>query len=218
MQIGIWLLDLAKSGTLPAGVIAYGIDQNPTLFPQNPPGNIKFSTNNITSLPEEWSDTFLLVNQRLLISALRKEEWVSAINEMYRVLVPGGWVQLCEIGWWKAGPAVERALSVFKALYDSKGLLFEACREIPHMLHVAGFVDIHTVERHTTLAGEEGAQHRLNSIRFGRAIKPQVISQSGSSVSDEDFESLVSAADDEMENTPDSDKHYTMFYAQKPYV
>ncbi|KAF9457668.1 S-adenosyl-L-methionine-dependent methyltransferase [Collybia nuda] len=217
---GAWLLDLAKGGTIPMGVIGYGVDQNPVLFPKNPPSNLRFLTGDITALPADWSDTFLLVNQRLLLSALHKDEWVSAINEIYRVLAPGGWIQLCEVNTWKAGPAIERERSVLRVLYDSGGFFFEPCKEIPSMLHFAGFVDIHTIDKVTTLAGEEGTQHRENTIRVFCATKSQIVflGERCGIKSEEDFESLVAAMDDEMKNTPDADKQYTYFYAQKPYV
>ncbi|KAH9841078.1 uncharacterized protein C8Q71DRAFT_743255 [Rhodofomes roseus] len=47
---------------------------------------------------------FKLVHQRLLIAALRSWEWTVALREIFRVLQPGGWVQLGEVGPWKAGP------------------------------------------------------------------------------------------------------------------
>jgi hypothetical protein len=210
-------LDLVSSGELPSGAVAYGIDPYSRTVPKNPPEGIVFSKDSVTSLPKDWSDTFVLVHQRLLLGALLKDEWASAMNEIYRVLAPGGWIQLCEWNSWKAGPAVERHRLALQALCDSMGYIFEPCKEIPSMLHLSGFTDIHTVEKYTTLAGGEGSQHRSNLMGVFRGLKPQVVSRGGLG-SDEEFESLMAAVDDEMENTPDSETSYTIFYAQKPYV
>ncbi|KAG0732808.1 hypothetical protein G6F62_013762 [Rhizopus arrhizus] len=43
-------------------------------------------------------DTFDFVNMRLLVYALRAEEWPMAIQEVIRVVKPGGMIQLCEGG------------------------------------------------------------------------------------------------------------------------
>jgi len=209
-------LDLAES--IPPTVLAYGIDIQPRLFPKEPPHNVQLSVNSVTSLPLEWDNTFVLVHQRLLMAGLRKGEWISALKEMYRVLAPGGWVQLCECDSWAAGSAVERERSLMKALFDSEGLLFDCCQVIPSMLRSAGFTNVHIVEKHLTLFGEEGAYDRSNSVDVFRAMKTPIMAQGGLGhvVSDEEFDHLVDAVGREMETTRGSVKRYTVFYAQKP--
>ena len=67
-----------------------GIDINASLFPKAHPSNVHFSTGSIVSLPEDWTGTFDLVHQRLLIGSLQSNEWEATISEIYRVLKPGG--------------------------------------------------------------------------------------------------------------------------------
>ncbi|KAF9058990.1 hypothetical protein BDP27DRAFT_1143624, partial [Rhodocollybia butyracea] len=73
-----------------------GIDISQCLFPTQPPQNITFAVHTVTNLPESWSNRFKLANQRLLIGALTSDQWGTALRELYRVLKPGGWIQLLE--------------------------------------------------------------------------------------------------------------------------
>ncbi|KAF5350041.1 hypothetical protein D9756_009186 [Leucocoprinus leucothites] len=98
---GHWLLSLAKErdiyNKIPS-VYLRGIDISSHMFPSPSltPPNTSFSINSITSLPANWSNTISLIHQRLLMAALQAPQWHSALSEMYRVLAPGGWIQLFE--------------------------------------------------------------------------------------------------------------------------
>lgn len=60
------------------------------------PENVTFQLCNILDgLPYE-DNTFDFVHMRQLIVALRAKEWPAVLNEIYRVLKPGGLVQLVE--------------------------------------------------------------------------------------------------------------------------
>ncbi|KAL1665325.1 S-adenosyl-L-methionine-dependent methyltransferase, partial [Schizophyllum commune] len=67
---GIWALQ--ASAQYPE-VSFTGIDIESVNFP-TPPPNVEFLVHNITALPKEWSGSFDLVHQSLLIAALRTEE------------------------------------------------------------------------------------------------------------------------------------------------
>ena len=76
------------------------VDIEPRLFPTSHPKNIEFRVESVTQLPSDWSNSFSLVHQRLLLAALQIPEWPTALGEIYRVLRPGGWVQLAESSGW----------------------------------------------------------------------------------------------------------------------
>jgi hypothetical protein len=90
-----WLLDLA--GQVSPEVFLRGIDIESRIFLSNPASNIHLSTDSVTKLPASWSSTFILVHQRHLILGLTFNDWQAAFKEMYRIIVPGGWVNLFEI-------------------------------------------------------------------------------------------------------------------------
>lgn len=57
-----------------------------------------FSYGNVVKGLPYADDTFDFVNMRLLVYALRAEEWPMAIQEVIRVVRPGGMIQLYEGG------------------------------------------------------------------------------------------------------------------------
>ncbi|KAI0942582.1 hypothetical protein AcW1_003173 [Taiwanofungus camphoratus] len=119
-----WLLGLISS--VPPSVELFGINIESRLFLlederiTSREGNTHFSVGTITKLPVEWSNIFLLVHQRLLVAALRFPEWIHAIREMFRVLAPDGWVQLEEVGEWKASAITDKHRSLVQTLFYAK--------------------------------------------------------------------------------------------------
>ncbi|OBZ69445.1 hypothetical protein A0H81_10641 [Grifola frondosa] len=153
---GIFLLDLVENKTVPVSVVLQGLDIESRLFPLEDPrvisrGNVHFTVGTVTKLPEDWTNSFALVHQRLLIAALQAHEWVEACSEIYRVLTPGGWVQLGEVGSPKAGVVTEKHLSLLHTLLTAKGLLRDIAIHLPKMLETAGFVGVSVEERKVTL-------------------------------------------------------------------
>ena len=69
--LGIWAL---QASTQYPEINFTGIDIESRNIPTSSPPNAEFLVHNITALPEEWSGTFDLVHQRLLLAALRAEE------------------------------------------------------------------------------------------------------------------------------------------------
>ena len=84
---------------MPEDVELIGVDVSPNNFPDaaNLPKNIHLSLASATNLPKEWSNKFELVNQCFMLSALLAAEWPQVVSEIFRVLKPGGRVQLCEL-------------------------------------------------------------------------------------------------------------------------
>ncbi|OCB87580.1 S-adenosyl-L-methionine-dependent methyltransferase [Sanghuangporus baumii] len=73
------------------------------------PSNVKLPEMPSLSLPSDWDGSFDFVNQRLLIGAFTVEQWKMALSGYFRVLRPGGVLQLIETG-------------LFISLHDSDSL------------------------------------------------------------------------------------------------
>lgn len=217
----MWLLDFAKS--VPTSVELYGIDIEANAFP--PPdsfaGNMHFSVASILSLPENWSNQFTLVHQRLLLSALRHRDWPNAMKELYRVVAPGGWVQLCEASDWQSGPVNERLITLRAALDNHRDLFRDCAKEFPKMLQEAGFANIKSIDRSAPLgkwAGQHGEDARDNLSSLYRSMKIPVLDAGGFSIinSEEEYDSLIDEAMKEFDETIGSQIHYITCWAQKP--
>src|ERR1700761_2344905 len=124
--LGLWVLDLATSVDSSTQMI--GVDIETRLFPASPPKNIQFRVESVTNLPAEWSNTFSLVHQRLLVVALQVPQWPTALSEIYRVLRPGGWVQIAESTPWHddieypAWPCLAKLAALYRAVARSRNL------------------------------------------------------------------------------------------------
>jgi hypothetical protein len=217
-----WLLDLAEQ--VPPTVLLYGIDIGSRLFPSDPASNIHLSVNSVTNLLASWSSTFTLVHQRFLIMGLTLPDWQAAFNELYRILVPGGWINLLEPQLdvsqfsWNPGPATTKMFMLMRAVMLANGFVPDLPRSLPALLKEAGFVNIHTEERGTSLYGEGGAGMRDNCHRGLLALKTPVLDAGGMGFvkSEEEFHSLSNATRKEWSETPEAVVQIFTFYAQKP--
>ncbi|KIK66223.1 hypothetical protein GYMLUDRAFT_239209 [Collybiopsis luxurians FD-317 M1] len=121
-------------------------------FPQSHPSNIRFSLHSVLDLPEEWSGTFLYAHQRLLVAAMNDARWRKAISELFRVLLPGGWVELVETEAkdfrFAVGPYSEKLTSLIKSMYAEKGVIGNLGAYLPPLMEEAGFVNVRCEARH----------------------------------------------------------------------
>jgi len=214
-------LELAHS--LSSSTKLMGIDIESTVFPSPDsfPSNVQFMVTNVVQLPLAWNDRFKLVHQRLLVGALLLTEWPIAMERIYRVLKPGGWVQLTESGEWHSGPATKEMAQIRLALGQVLGLLCDYGKSLPEMLSKAGFINIQVEPRPAPFgkwAGEHGEESRDNMISLIKAMKSRVLDDGGYGLlkSEEDFDQLVHDVENEWDETPGSGNVWVVYYAQKP--
>ena len=217
-SIGIWLLEAEEEITV--DVDMHGFDIESRLFPRSHPTNMSFSKLSVTSLPHEWDDTFAFVHQRLLVAALQKPDWERAISEIYRVLAGDGWVQLGEVGPWKAGPITAKHQGLVQALFNAKGLVLDCAAYIPAMLAQTGFTNIRVEERSIPLgkwAGDHGSDGAANFIGVFRAMKTPILKAGGLGLvhSEEEFDTLLDQVEEEWDQTPGAEIKFYIFSAQK---
>lgn len=219
--IGSWLLDFAS--TVPADIELYASDVETRLFPRQPPDNMKLFKASVTDLPKDWTDSFQLIHQRLLMSALTSQEWPIAIRGLFRVTKPGGWVELCE-----ASPELDcpshpnhKALRTPELAYEASDHVLQTASLLPQWLQDAGFTDIHSVEGKFPIgkwAGPHGEHARDGLIGFFKALKTPILSRGGLGFaqSEEEYDAIIDDFERVCNETPNTfGKNYTV-YARKP--
>ncbi|KAF9002341.1 hypothetical protein BDQ17DRAFT_1243432 [Cyathus striatus] len=213
----VWLSDLAT--TVPETVELHGIDIESYLFPppEDHPTNFKLSVANVTNLPIEWSDTFTLINQRLLVGALKRTEWPVALSELYRVTKPNGWIQLLEATHWEGGQATNQMADLVRKLCGSRGIDVDVPLSLEDLVKDAGFRNVHATEYKMVLgksAGGIGAQHREFMMDLWNGLK-DILLLTGLVSSEEDLSALLNKAEKEMEETYGACLPFFVLYGQK---
>ncbi|CAI2185454.1 6682_t:CDS:2, partial [Funneliformis geosporum] len=91
---GSWLFELATE--FPS-VSFTGMDISPVIPSTIKPRNISFVRGNVLEgLPFD-DNTFDFVHQRFLVAAIPLNDWQNLVNELVRVLKPGGYLELMEM-------------------------------------------------------------------------------------------------------------------------
>ncbi|CAO3691159.1 unnamed protein product [Rhizopus stolonifer] len=136
---GSWVMDMA---TQYPNAQFVGIDQYP-FFPGNiRPANVSFRQADVLlGLPFD-SNSFDFVQLRLFSLTFNRSQWIEALNEVLRLLKPGGYVQLLEPRLMEEGDALiteytQRIKSVLECndvdseLYDHLSLMLENSQITP---------------------------------------------------------------------------------------
>src|SRR5688572_8809464 len=88
---GSWLFDMATKFSNPSFI---GIDISPVIPQGIKPQNVDFVHGNILDGLPFQDNTFDYVHQRLLIVGIPLDQWQGLVDEMVRVLKPGGYLEV----------------------------------------------------------------------------------------------------------------------------
>lgn len=208
-------MDMAAE--MPPTVKIHGTDIAGNRFPTSHPDNVSFSVCSVLSLPQEWTGRFDYIHQRLLMGALKREEWPVAIAAMWRTVKPGGWVQLGEFAFrdYDIGPATDAWCAIHSQLYRRNDLVYRIFAEIPDLLREVGFRDVHVECRGYPIGGEKGKAGRFSLLEYYRGVKPKVV-ELGLLKSDQEAEESLLAMEKELESVDDAEIALAYTWAQKP--
>ncbi|KAF5350018.1 hypothetical protein D9756_009179 [Leucocoprinus leucothites] len=230
---GHWLLSLAnerdRNHKVPS-IHLRGIDISSRMFPlpSLTPRDTNFTTHSITSLPLSWSNTISLIHQRLVYLGLQAPQWTSALSEMYRVLVPGGWIQLFEPRYpsYVSPSAAIRNHKAFqlrnKLGFEKRQVVMDIVYRLPEWIEKTGFVNLKVEKRHLPMgaswAGESSASGVKAVMGVWRALKEPVMKAGGLGIvrSEEEYDAVIEDLGRLCEETPETYFEFWVFTAQKP--
>ncbi|KAL4913605.1 hypothetical protein BDW62DRAFT_220576 [Aspergillus aurantiobrunneus] len=97
---GIWLWDAQRFLNHRAGEADrsfHGFDISPAQFPA-PPAGIDFSVHDVLKpFPPEYHNRYDLVHVRMLVTAFVEPEYQTAVDNLFSILKPGGYLQWMEL-------------------------------------------------------------------------------------------------------------------------
>lgn len=176
-----------------------------------------FAVTSVLDLPDEWTNKFDLVHQHLLIGALKYDAWAVAIKEIFRVIKPGGLVELCESIPFKldSGPRSRRYMDAFRQIAKHYNMDFDIVHRIPDLLLQAGFVEIHTevkIVNFGPAGGADGHRFSLTHAGIARGFWGPLMVAGGLGVAQsEEWKALIDEAKEEWESEGESNAEYPWY-------
>lgn len=220
--LGSWIEDVSK--LLPPHAILHGIDINAKMFPAVRPYNSSFSVASVLDLPSAWNNRFDFVHQRLLVWALSADEWRQSLTGAFRILHPGGWMQIAEPGIFEGGgECTARMWNIMREVLAFRNLRADIVLTAPALFHEIGFREVGEECHHIKLgrwAGEIGV-HGSESLRGAfRSMKPLVIRLGGMGMADpeREFDELVDGLQREWDAREGMTVELRVVYGRKPDV
>ncbi|CEP08045.1 hypothetical protein [Parasitella parasitica] len=123
----------------------HGIDAS-CVFPEDiKPANVEFVIGNIAKKIPYPDSSFDYIHQRLLFLGLTDSDWDSALKELYRVLKPGGYIDLVEPDFhalFLAGPCMFSLQNTLAEISKARSIPPAIAPELEDRLFKAGFKNI----------------------------------------------------------------------------
>ncbi|SAM05797.1 hypothetical protein [Absidia glauca] len=215
---GTWLFDMAEDFP---HCHFYGIDVAP-VFPQGiKPSNVTFALANLTE-PLPYPDHhFDYIHQRLLLFGLTLPQWDVAMQELLRVLKPGGWIEFVEIDQeaHNRGPLLKIITDAMTQMLVSRNMVPDISERLVNYMEKYQLDHIHTTIKDFPMrhSGKVGDLFWDDFQRVAHAVQPivsQTHSEWSSSQGYKDY--LLSCADECTANQTTLSARSV--WAQKPCV
>ncbi|KAI9316249.1 S-adenosyl-L-methionine-dependent methyltransferase [Dichotomocladium elegans] len=139
-----WTFEMAK--TFPNSKF-YGVDISPRFPSEIKPENCELFVHNIVNeLPFD-ENYFGFIHQRLVTLGIKIVDMPKVLQNLKRILKPGGWIELTEFSYLKMenpGPCHQLAFDLSIKMLTPAGLDTDLATRLPGLLSDAGFVNINT--------------------------------------------------------------------------
>lgn len=148
----------------------YGVGREHNL-PNNRPANCVFGVENPVTGTSFASNSCHFVQSRDVSSSMKIANWKAYLQELYRILDAGGWIQVLEVSVWRQYPDGEGGgyqswcERIFPTLSTIKGVAFSGLEQwLLQWAQEIGFVDIYPVRIQIPVG--EWSDGRLRKLLF----------------------------------------------------
>ncbi|CAG8772121.1 7367_t:CDS:2, partial [Gigaspora margarita] len=166
------------------------------------PKNFSFVKANVfEGIPFE-DNTFDFVFQRFLVFGYPEDKWPHVINELVRVLKPGGFIELCEPSLVRdTGPTTQFLWDAELDIVKQKGIDPETYQMIEKYLQNQGQLENIMKEVKECYHGAKSENPKLskaitNLISLYESLKPSLVKHL--QISDEEFDKLIKTSEKEL--------------------
>ncbi|CAG8675503.1 26090_t:CDS:2 [Dentiscutata erythropus] len=195
------------------------LDVSPYQTKQIKPKNFTFVKANATEgLPFD-DNTFDFIFQRYLTAAVPKEKWPYLINELVRVLKPGGFLELSEFSsLFDTGPVNQRLWYTAVRVLEEKGVDFSTYQKLEEYAQNQGQLENIKKEDKLYCHGLKSNDIKLSKVAINNTMTlytslKQVLTKP-LNVSEDEYDELVKASKDELFEF-DTYYHLVRVYARK---
>ncbi|CAG8547593.1 24942_t:CDS:2 [Gigaspora rosea] len=196
-----------------------GLDISPHQPTHIKPKNFSFvKANVLEGLPFD-DNTFDFVFQRYLVSGYPKEKWPYVMNELVRVLKPGGFLELCEFSYlFDAGPADQRLWFAAAKVCEERGVDWNTYEKLGEYAQNQGQLENINKEVKQIYHGVKSNDIGLSKVAINNmtylyeSLKPTLTR--ALKISDHEYDELVKASKDELFEF-DTYYHIVRIYARK---
>ncbi|KAJ1557242.1 hypothetical protein HK096_008352 [Nowakowskiella sp. JEL0078] len=172
---GAWMKDVA---TLYPNSQFVGVDMSESLFEGvEVLHNMSFTTGNCEKVPD---NTFDAVYQRLMVFAIRKDEWDNVIRELVRVTKPGGYIELVEIGDGNFDGPIPNMIKLWQGVVDlmeKRSIDLKIADKLQQKIADAGmkFIQSYTCSFPIGWDGQLGELQKVNMQGLYAGLKPLLL-------------------------------------------